>query len=192
MTEERQVLLRVRHGSHLYGTARPDSDEDWYEVVTGKPHGGSGTKRYNYSRQSVRGAQDVVRKDLGTWMREAQGGIPQAVEAAWAPDDSVEVDLIRPLRLGLTVGSAGWARHRRAMRNFACGYWDGGHAGSAEFAMKRARHAVRLSINLRKLRLDGRYTPRLTPAEWEECRQVAENLRWGEELWQTVDWRWSS
>ena len=184
-----EVLLRLRHGSQLYGTAHAGSDEDWYEVVVGEPSGNPWTTRYGLSEQLLDGREDVVRKDLGQWVREFQAGVPQAAEAAWAPDDAVEVDLIRPFRLGLRLGSDGWTRHRRAMRNFASGYWDGGDAsGTLGYAMKRARHAVRLARNMDQLGRRGMYDPRLRPEEWEACKRVADNLSWGDELLQTCDW----
>lgn len=182
-----RVLLRVLHGSHLYGTAHAGSDEDWYEVLEGEPGGNPWTSRYGLSRQALDGRRDTVQKDLGTWLREVQAGVPQACEAAWATR-GVEVDEVRELRLGLRVGSAGWARHRRAMRNFACAYWSGGGAGAPdEYAMKRARHAVRLARSLALLGRDGRYDPTMTPAEADACRRVAASLGPGDELWETCD-----
>lgn len=181
-----RVLLRVRHGSHLYGTATPTSDLDLYEVLEPVPGGNPFTSRYGVSRQALDGREDVVQKDLGQWLREVSAGVPQACEAAWADGDAVEVDLVRPLRMGLRVGSSGWAAHRQAMRNFATGYWRYG-AGGAEYAMKRARHAVRLSRSLALLRRDGRYDPRLSPAEADRCRAVAANLGPGTELWELCD-----
>lgn len=184
----REVLFRCLHGSHLYGTAGPGSDLDIYEVVVGRPAGDPWVSRYGYSRQSVGPDRDLVRKDLGTWLREVQAGVPQACEAAWAPDECVEVDKIRELRLGLRLGSSSWNRHRRAMRNFATGYWSGGDAsGTLDYAMKRARHAVRLSLSLQKLREAGRYNPRMTAAEADRCRRVAANLGPGTDLLELCD-----
>jgi predicted nucleotidyltransferase len=181
------VLLRVVHGSRLYGTAGPGSDEDFYEVLTSIPLRNPWTSTRGVSRQTVKGSQDVVQKDLRQWMREVSAGVPQAVEAAWARPEFAETDLIGDLRAGLRLGSACWAPHRRAMRNFASAYWSGG-AGGEEYAMKRARHAVRLARNLFLLGKDGWYDPTMTAREVAACAQVAANLGPGEELWQTCDW----
>lgn len=179
-----RTLLRVAHGSHLYGTAHAGSDWDFYEVLEPSGSGNPWTTRYGTSEQAFCGREDVVRKDLGQWMREVAAGVPQACEAAWARPEMAGVDLIRPLRFGLRVGSAGWPAHRRAMRNFATGYG----ARTEEYAAKRARHAVRIALNLRDLRERGRYDPTMAADRADYCRKVADGLGPGEALLFHCDW----
>ena len=82
------LLLRALAGSRLYGTSRPDSDWDWYEVHD-----------HIRPRQKIVDDQDVTRMDLSTWMRYAEKGTHQALDAMWCPPELTEVDVIRDLRL---------------------------------------------------------------------------------------------
>lgn len=82
------LLLRSLAGSRLYGTARPDSDWDWYEVHD-----------HIRARQSKVGDLDVTRMPLSQWVRLCEKGTHQALDAMWCPPELTEVDKLRAFRL---------------------------------------------------------------------------------------------
>src|SRR5699024_12030470 len=61
------LLLRMRTGSHLYGTNHAGSDEDFCEVYDRLPG-----KRQ--AAQTIDGDQDTTRLGLGELMRQADKG----------------------------------------------------------------------------------------------------------------------
>lgn len=82
------LLLRAVAGSRLYGTNRPDSDWDWYEV-----HDQIRT------RQTIQDSQDTIRIGLSHWIRLCEKGTHQALDAMWCPPRLTEVDKITAFRL---------------------------------------------------------------------------------------------
>lgn len=144
------ILLDVRHGSHLYGLARPDSDEDRYVVLLDRPPGNDG--KYRWAKQKIRDGIDTMTLDLHTFLDMACRGVPQALEAMFAPE--AEVDEIGALRRSWRAGGGEvWHTYRRTIRRFLIDYGD----------LKRRRHALRLACNLEDLMRYGRFEPRLTP-----------------------------
>lgn len=152
-----ELLFRCTHGSHLYGLARPTSDKDVYEVWT-KPAGRNPwVERRGVSRQRIEGETDVTSKDLGTFLREASFGVPQALEAMFAPASLVEVDRISHLRAGFRATGPGvTGTYLRTIKSFA--YGGGGGGG----AWKKRRHAIKLAVNGRELTMTGRMSPQLS------------------------------
>ncbi|HLS02176.1 MAG TPA: hypothetical protein VK054_09390 [Beutenbergiaceae bacterium] len=139
------LLFRMRSGSHLYGTNTAASDEDWFEVYDRLPG-------WKQSAQKIFGDQDVTRVGLGEFVRQAEKGVPQALEAMFAPDDWPEVDLISAYRrswrpsTGAVVGT-----YRRTIKAFAL-------SGNP----KQERHAQRLQYQLDQMLRYGRFNPRDT------------------------------
>ena len=86
------MLLRAVAGSRLYGTHRPDSDFDYYEVHD----------RIR-ARQTIVGSQDVTRMPLSQWLLLCEKGTHQALDAMWAPPDYCEVDRLTSFRTGYRV-----------------------------------------------------------------------------------------
>lgn len=82
------LLLRTIAGSRLYGTNRPDSDFDFYEVHD----------RIR-AKQTIRDGVDVTRMPLSQWILLAEKGTHQALDAMWAPPGYAEVDLLQTFRL---------------------------------------------------------------------------------------------
>lgn len=82
------ILLRAVAGSRLYGTHRPDSDHDFYEV-------------HDHIRptQSMSGNQDTIKMPLSQWILLAEKGTHQALDAMWAPVEYTEVDMLTEFRL---------------------------------------------------------------------------------------------
>ncbi|MDQ2737158.1 MAG: nucleotidyltransferase domain-containing protein, partial [Actinomycetota bacterium] len=140
-----RVLLEVEHGSHLYGLSHPGSDRDRYIVLADRPAGARG--KYRWATHRVHGADDVFTCDLHTFIDMAYNGVPQALEAMFAP--AFETDEIAALRAGFRAGGGTViGTYRRTIRNFAVGDF------------KRQRHALRLALNLAELMRTGRFSPR--------------------------------
>lgn len=137
-----KLLFRTQHGSHLYGLAHAGSDMDWYEVWDDL-----GSRR---AKQTIEGKDDTLRISMPEFMRQVGVGVPQALEALFAPGDAVELDRIRWLRQALVPGTAATAiRYRRTVKSFTL---------SGE--PKRVRHAARLEHDLGMFLATGRIFPR--------------------------------
>lgn len=158
-----EVLFKTRHGSHLYGLNHADSDEDFYTVVD-RPRGA----RYKWAKQTIVDGEDSLRVDLPTWLRWCEKGVPQALEAMFAPNPLV--DKLGPLRAGYRAGGEVRRTYARTIRNFV---------ESDEF--KRRRHAVRLAYNLNDILRYGKFNPHMTPGQIAVANMLAKGLH-GEEL----------
>lgn len=164
---EYEVLFKTQHGSHLYGLNHADSDEDFYTVVD-RPRG----RRYKWAKQSINDGIDSMRVDLPTWLRLCDKGVPQALEAMFAPNPLV--DKLPSLRAAYRAGGEAHHTYRRTIRNFV---------EADDF--KRRRHAVRLGMNLRDLLHSGRFCPVLTAGQRGVANHLAVNYQ-GEELFEAV------
>jgi len=139
----------MRSGSHLYGTNTSASDEDWFEVYDRLP----GRRQ---SAQKIVGDQDVTSVGLSEFVRQAEKGVPQALEAMFAPPGWPTVDLICAYRLawrpntGAAVGT-----YRRTIKAF-----------SFSEGPKSKHHAARLQYQLDELLRAGRFNPR--DRSWQE------------------------
>ena len=135
------IILRLLVGSHLYGTAHGGSDFDWYEVHDKID-----------SRQVISGNQDTTYLDLSTYMRQADAGVPQALEAMFAPADyfGIEVDKFRDMRVNYRPDTARAANtYARTISSFK----------RLKVTPKRLAHAVRLAYNLDQLVKHGKFDP---------------------------------
>ena len=137
------LLYRTIAGSRLYGTNRPDSDYDWIEVYSSMRH------RPN---QKIVGDQDTTRVSLSTFMKMANEGSHQYLEAMFAP--KAEVDMFCDMRSRYFVHTAKTiTRYRQTINKF------GDHKmRKREKAMKTA---LRLTYNLEEIIETGRFNPRL-------------------------------
>lgn len=160
---EYEVLFKTRHGSHLYGLNHAHSDEDFYTVVR-RPKG----KRYKWAKQVISDNEDSMMVEFPTWLRWCDKGVPQALEAMFAPNPLV--DKLGPLRAGYRAGGEARRTYARTIRNFV---------EADEF--KRRRHAVRLAYNLNGILTYGRFYPTLTLGQRSVATHMAEEMR-GEEL----------
>lgn len=138
------VLFKTVHGSRLYGLARPDSDEDFYTVVSKVK-----TNRKKYARQSIVDNIDSTVVDFGTWLHFCEMGVPQALEAMFS-SMAVE-DHIAPLRAQYRAGTGVYDRYLRTIKTFAM-----------RDTYKSKRHSLRLALNLQELRGSGRFNPTLS------------------------------
>lgn len=148
-------LLRTIHGSHLYGMAHQDSDEDWYIVrLDGK------------SRQKVVDGVDTNVVTLEQFLKSIDKGVPQAVEALFSPYAEVDPNW-GPFFYGLRPGNSLIDTYRRTILNFGLNH-GGRHGAALERAktsdkIKLRRHALRLCINLSQFVRYGMIDPMIPP-----------------------------
>lgn len=141
------MLYKTVHGSHLYGLAHAESDNDFYVVVETQPK-----KKAKYAKHSVVDGVDVTTLDFGTWVNQCQAGVPQALEAMFSHYPLFEADGVKEFRNSFRVGPGMRDRYYRTIDNFL-----------AEPDFKRNRHALRLALNLRDGLRYGRFNPTLSP-----------------------------
>lgn len=141
-----ETLFQTPHGSRLYGLAHSDSDEDWYTVVSKVR-----TNRASYSTHRIVDAVDSVVVDFGTWIDLCTKGVPQALEAMFS--QQATVDEIGPFRTGFHVGTEVYSRYLRTIKSFCLANDD---------SFKHKRHGLRLALNLKDIRQYGRFNPTLT------------------------------
>lgn len=138
-----KLLFRTVHGSHLYGLAHAASDTDWYEVWDELPGG-------RKAMQTISCGDDVVRVALDEFLAQLGKGVPQAVEALYAPDSAVRDDNIRWLRSSLVLGTAATVnRYRSTAKSHLL----------INPSAKRRRHAARLAHDLHDFLALGRIRP---------------------------------
>lgn len=148
------LLYKCLIGSRLYGTNRPDSDYDWFEVYS------SGR-----TRQKVTKEQDVIRTSLTTFMRYAANGAHQHLEAMFAPDACVYADTFPDLRRSYRCDTIKTALlYKRTIKNFlATQHTD-------KRGDKAIKTALRMVYNLEEILLYARFNPRL-PTETVQLLQ---------------------
>lgn len=142
-----EVLFKTVHGSRLYGLAHENSDHDFYTVVSKVR-----TAKAKYARQTIVDGVDSMVVDFGTWLRQCEMGVPQALEAMFS--EQALVDKIEEFRLGYRVGTEVWSRYLRTIKSFALN-----EETDEKFKFKKKRHALRLSFNLNELSRYGRFNP---------------------------------
>lgn len=148
------TLLKTIHGSHLYGLAHENSDEDWYVVTLD-----------GRSKQGIVDGIDTNRVTLEQFQKSIAKGVPQAVEALYSPYaefDSQWEEYFRGLRPGWELVQT----YRRTINNFGL-HWGGRHGSALERAkttdkVKLRRHALRLCVNLSEFVSCGRIWPVLS------------------------------
>lgn len=135
------IILRTTHGSRLYGLATPTSDHDWYEVHD-----------HVRARQKITGNDDTFRLPLSMWLEQCDKGVPQALEAMFAPPELAEIDLFAEFRLSYRANTAhAAATYRRTSRAFI----EDPRGRTA----KRVRHGARILHDLEYILETGRFDP---------------------------------
>lgn len=153
------IVLKTKHGSHLYGLNHANSDEDYYIVVNNRH-----AKRR--AKQTIVNGIDTMLIDLTYWLHLCDEGVPQALETMMAPDP--EIDLIPEFRRSYRINVPAATRtYRRTMYNFA-------EAGD----FKRSRHALRLWLNLEDIQRYGRFNPLLSEKDRNWVTEHAESAQW--------------
>lgn len=156
VTHSPRILYSCLMGSRLYGTSTPASDRDTLVVYDHLPN------RKPYSpRHTVRGTDDVTEMSLSTFILYASRGSHQTLEAMFAPDECVDVDLIRDLRKNYYVDTGVTVRlYRRTIKAFILA--EGPRRTRVE---KSHRAALRMCYHLEELLAYGRFNPKLTGSQ---------------------------
>jgi hypothetical protein len=160
-------LFRTPHGSHLYGLDTPQSDEDIF-IVTLEDRG--------RARHRLSGGFDYTVMGWRTFLRHAQAGSHQSVEALFSPHKiwTAEGEWLRPTVEHMRIyGQDVFEKYERTIHRFVHG------------DLKRRRHAARLSLNLKGLRQYGWFNPVLGRQEKIYVYGVATEYG-GEELWEML------
>jgi len=150
-----RILLQTVHGSRLYGLSHEDSDNDMFYVVPG-----DGRAKHN-----VEGRADDVTVPLERFLRNANSGSHQSVEALFSPYAVIDPEyraLFKNMRI---TGGDVFEKYRRTIHKFSHGN------------RKKRQHAVRLAFNLRGLREEGRFNPVLSEEEIFIVRESAKLLQ---------------
>lgn len=152
------LLLRSVAGSRLYGTSRPESDLDYYEVHSSLP---SVSGLYKTQQTIVNGV-DTTMVSLSQFIELARSGSHQALDAMFS--EQVEVDKIEALRQGYRAGYSVVEAYLRIIEKFAF-----------DNTVRKRKHAVRVAFNLTDILETGRFNPTLS-AERREAVLSIPNL----------------
>lgn len=155
------ILLSTQHGSHLYNLANEDSDHDTFTVIADNP-----TVKGRYAKQKIHDVDGITMDetvtDLSTFVLYASKGVPQYLEAMWAPVEAVDVDVIHDMRFAFRPDYYKTQdTYQRTIRNF---YEDG--------SFKKRRHAYRLVVNMLEFRRKGIFNPRLDDQDLESINEA--------------------
>ena len=130
------LLYHARVGSHAYGTATVDSDEDFVEVVVEEPNFITGLDRFDTEMstntgRTLAGGQDVTTYGLRKWASLVAAGNPNMIETLFIPNEAHQVghDLLGQRWWLLAVGN------RDAFLSKQAGYRFLGYAQSQQFAL---------------------------------------------------------
>lgn len=126
------LLLRALAGSRLYGTARPGSDWDWYEVHDDIA-----------PRQRKVGDLGVIQMPLSKWIMLCEKGTHQALDAMWCPPHLCEGDRLTPWRMSFRVDP--WRVADQLERT--------------AYSMGNEKHTLRLAHCAARVREQGQYDP---------------------------------
>jgi predicted nucleotidyltransferase len=148
--EDETILFKTIHGSHLYGLNHKGSDEDYYTVIVADNK--TSSTAHNKSKQTIKNGIDSLQVSLNHFVKLAQDGSHQALEAMFS--QKVTGDVIEDMRKNYYVGTNIFMIYERTIRNFSL---------SEDF--KRRRHALRLTLNLNEMMETGRFNPTLTPEQ---------------------------
>lgn len=143
-----EVLFKTQHGSKLYGLDTPESDDDWFTVVSKKGVTNSHTRK-RYARQSIVDGVDSTVVDFSTWLAGCLKGVPQYLEAMYS--QSPEFDRIEDFRNSFRVTHMVYETYYRTIKSFAL-----------QEGYKHKRHALRLALNLQDIGRYGRFNPTLS------------------------------
>lgn len=152
----RKLLLETVHGSHLYGLSHVGSDRDTFYV-------------YGYDKfkpkQKVCGGDDNLTASYDAFMRYADKGVPQYLEAMFSRMARVDEMPFNRFEYGVNMTNVR-DTYRRTIKNF---WMDGIERDD----FKRRRHAVRLWLNLMEMERTGLFNPTMTLNEKNFAYTVA-------------------
>jgi len=164
---QKRILLRCKHGSHLYGLATPQSDLDFY-VVYEFPW-----KNYRPKKQidqKIVEDIDTTTVSLDRFTDLCFKGIPQALEALfadsakWLQYDNSWYDKSQAIKDNLDLYIP------TVLETYSRTSWNFFEKDNS----KKNRHAMRLCLNARDLKEKGSFNPTLEPKICAEITQIAE------------------
>lgn len=159
---DKSILLRTIHGSHLYGLNNANSDLDYYTVIDYVPEPNvHGHVRKRMAFQTVDDEFDQSLSNFKTFAQYAYNGVPQALEAMFSP--YATIDVIAAYRRGFRVSvQAMSGKYVHAIEKFSA------------FDFKRRRHTLRYALNLQEaIEKDGRFNPVLSPSDAQMITEMA-------------------
>ena len=140
-------------GSHLYGLAHANSDNDTFEVWLGRR-----------TRQSIKDGDDVLRVSYDDFVKGVAKGVPQYLEALYSPYKTVN-------RLDhLHLHPAYWTVVNTYLRTIKS-FWRDDPTDPKGFKLRR--HSARLAWNLQEFMEKGYFNPVLDENAREWCEQYA-------------------
>ena len=146
----KHLLLGTVHGSRLYGLSHANSDYDYFAV-----HGWDKFKGH----QRIAGIDDRLNTSYDRFMRYADRGVPQYLEAMWSTLADVDEMPFNRFLYRPTV-SLTRDTYMRTVKSFWMQGWE-------QDSFKKRRHALRLMLNLRTMEECGRFNPTMTEQEVE-------------------------
>lgn len=148
------ILFKTIHGSRLYGLSHESSDYDWYTVVSG----------HRKISQKIHGDQDNTIVDFGTFVKHANAGAPQALEAMFS--QKAEIDKIADFRAAFVAGK-NYNTFRGIMKRVSkTEKWDD---------FKHRRLVLRLGFEAWELARYGRFNPTLDIRDIIYINSIAES-----------------
>lgn len=157
-----EMIFETVHGSHLYGWNHENSDMDIFRVTD------SNSPK---ALQKHEGGLDIVTVGFSTFLARAIAGSHQSVEALFSREKVWYNDMYRAMLANTRVcGGDVYAKYERTIKKFCYGDF------------KKRRHACRLSLNLRELRMYGTFDPRVDQPATVLANAYAK-LYEGDELW---------
>lgn len=158
------ILLLTRMGSHLYGNSHEDSDKDFY-LISSDTHPYRIHKKHSVVKHMAH-RYDLTKMDLSTFAMFAYDGVPQALEAMYAPDSAVLVDNIREYRKSFRASIPAM----RAIYDDVIYRFRG-----LDKKPKMRFHALRLATNFREAsENDGRFNPVMSEEESRYFKYLAQ------------------
>ena len=148
------TILELKHGSFLYGTNHADSDIDIYRITE------KGAKIFHRIESGI----DITIIPLSKFLKNAEKGAPQALEAMFAED--ADIDLFSNFRRQYRArGAQIFDTFDRTIKNF-----------ERSEKPKHKAHAFRFKQYLKDLEERGRFNPRLNDEQiriFHEIRKPA-------------------
>jgi len=173
-------LVTVKHGSHLYNLATPESDIDLYTVYDFQNRNWRPTRQV---KQHIEGETDHVKISLDKFIEQLKKGVPQAVEVLFARpkcwiDFAENWESISGCLEELLDTNTVLETYRRTVMNFF-----------AQDDFKRNRHGFRLLLNADELKRTGRFDPTLSDYQVDIITELA-NRPYEERIEKYKDMLW--
>lgn len=186
MDKNTKNLVTIRHGSHLYGLARPDSDIDLYTIYDFLHQNYRPKKQ---AEQEIEGETDSFKISLDKFCEQVEKGVPQALEALFAReqffldvDGNWGADISEGLRKHIYRNNFNLDNAMDTYRRTIISFFR-------EDDFKKNRHGFRLLLNAADLKRAKVFDPTLDNQdidyvnEWAEYNWARRQDRFKDTLW---------